>query len=94
LDLEGVFTPLFAPKFADKESNDDLEDIPFFYIVGSGSDEIPSNMILKAPASMCHHFIVLASKADVSRAGVAVDTCATPSQLRNSSVPCTLERRT
>jgi hypothetical protein len=75
LDLEGVFTPLFAPKFADKESNDDLEDIPFFYIVGSGSDEIPSNMILKAPASTCHHFIVLASKADVSRAGVAVDTC-------------------
>jgi hypothetical protein len=75
LDLEGAFTPLYAPRFADKESEDDSEDIPFFYVVGNGSDEIPSNMILKAPASSCHHFLVLVSKADAIRAGVAVDGC-------------------
>jgi hypothetical protein len=73
VNVEKEIVPIFAIKFANKEFDDGSPDIPSFYIVANGSDEIPSKNILKAPSSICNNFLVLASKADVGRIGVGLD---------------------
>jgi hypothetical protein len=71
--LDKEFVPIFSPVFANKDGDDVSPEVPDFYLIGNGTDNIPSKALVKGSATSVNHFLVLVPQGEAGRIGDGLD---------------------